>query len=313
VTSPAAHRRFRFGLLLELSATTTIGEALDTARRAEDAGCAVVLGTDHFNRLGVLPMLQAVAQATSLRIGTLVLNNDMRHPAVLAQDLASIDHATGGRLEIGLGAGWDKGEYEAIGVPYDAAGRRVDRLQAAVRMLKQSLGEGHIAHGADDAYPDMQLGSMPRSLQRPHPPILIGGGSPRILRFAAREADIVGLDTRSLPDGTHDGTDLTEDAVERKVGWIREAAGERFSRLEINVLIFDLVPEYPAQPGALSARVGGLPEEQLVGSPHYLTGDSRRMTESLLANRERWGISYIVVKPQQLDPLREVIGRLAGG
>ncbi len=312
MTTPGAQRPFRFGLLLETTDRTTLDEVLHDGRRAEDVGCSIVLGTDHFNRLSVLPLLQTVAERTSLRIGTLVLNNDMRHPALLAQDLASIDHATGGRLEIGLGAGWDRGEYEAIGVPFDPPGRRVDRLQASVQILKQALGEGRIERGIDGAYPSMRLDSMPRSLQRPHPPMLVGGGGPRVLRFAARQADIVGLDTRALPDGSHDGTDLTESAIERKVGWIREAAGDRIDHIELNVLIFGLVPEYPARPGALSAHAGGLPEEELVNSPHYLHGDTQRMTESLLANRERWGISYITLKPWQLEPLRDVIGRLAG-
>jgi probable F420-dependent oxidoreductase len=236
----------------------------------------------------------------------------MRHPALLAQDLASIDHVTDGRLEVGLGAGWDRGEYEAIGMPFDEAGRRVDRLEASVRMLKQALSEGRIEREADRAYPRIQLAGMPRSLQRPHPPFLIGGGGRRVLGIAAREADIVGLDTRALPDGTHDGTDLTEQATERKVGWIREAAGARLAEIELNVLVFDLVPEYPGQPGSLSARAGGLPEEQLVRSPHYLTGDAERMTDALLANRERWGINYVTLKPWQVEPLRPVMANLAG-
>ncbi|HVM30858.1 MAG TPA: TIGR03621 family F420-dependent LLM class oxidoreductase [Candidatus Limnocylindrales bacterium] len=285
-------RPFRFGMLLELGPRTSMAQVLDTARRAEDAGCSIVLGTDHFNRLGVLPILQAVAERTSLRIGTLVMNDDMRHPAVLAQDLAAIDHATDGRLEIGLGAGWDKGEYDAIGVPFDPAGRRVDRLQASVRMLKQALEHGRFEHAGDDAYPAMGLRDMPPSLQRPHPPILVGGGSPRVLRFAGREADIIGLDTRALPDGTHDGADLTEEASERKISWIREGAGERLADIEISTLVFGVVPEYPAQAGSLSASAGGIPEEQLVHSPHYLTGDTARMIDALEARRERWGISY---------------------
>jgi probable F420-dependent oxidoreductase len=312
MTSAVPQRPFRFGMLLELGPRSTLPEVLEAARRAEDAGCSIVLGTDHFNRLGVLPVLQSIAERTSLRIGTLVMNNDMRHPAVLAQDLASIDHATDGRLEIGLGAGWDKGEYEAIGVSFDRAGLRVGRLQASVRMLKGALGEGRLEHAGSDAYPAMSLADMPRSVQRPHPPILVGGGSPRVLRFAGREADIAGLDTRSLPDGTHDGTDLTEEATERKIGWIREGAGSRLSEVEISTLIFGVVPEYPARRGSLSARAGGVAEEQLVHSPHYLTGETERMVDALHSRRERWGISYLTVRPEQLDALRRVITSLAG-
>lgn len=291
----------------------TVDDLVRDARRGEDAGCSIVLGTDHFRRLGVLPLLHAVAERTSLRIGTLVLNNDMRHPAVLAQDLAALDHATGGRLEIGLGAGWDRGEYEAIGVPFDAAGRRVDRLEASVRVLKRSLGGGRLEHSGDDAYPPMQMDGMPLSAQRPHPPILVGGAGRRVLSIAAREADIVGLDTRSLPDGTHDGTDITAAATDRKLGWIRDAAGDRFDELEVNTIVFAVVPEYPARPGALAANAAqGLSEEEIAASPHYLYGDTERMVDHLQASRERWRISYLAVRPSQLDSLAPLIGRLAG-
>jgi probable F420-dependent oxidoreductase len=306
-------RPFRFGLVLEMGTDSTIEQLVADARRAEDAGCAIVLGTDHHRRMGVLPVLQAVAERTSLRIGQLVLNNDMRHPAVLAQDLAAIDHATGGRLEIGLGAGWDRAEYEAIGMPFDGAGRRVDRLEASIRMLKGALGDGHLLHAGDAAYPPMDMAGMPTSLQRPHPPILVGGGSRRVLSIAGREADIVGLDTRALPDGTHDGTDVTPAAIDRKLEWIREAASERFAELEINALVYAVVPEFPAHPGALAANAApGVSEDELAGSPHYLHGDTGRMVEHILACRERWGISYLGLKPAWLDQLAPVIAQLAG-
>jgi probable F420-dependent oxidoreductase len=310
---PAAPRPFRFGLLLEMRADTTVDEVVADARRAQDLGCSIVLGTDHFRRLGVLPLLQHVAERTSLRIGTLVLNNDMRHPAVLAQDLAALDHVSGGRLEIGLGAGWDRGEYEAIGLPFDAAGRRVDRLEASLRLLKRALRDGRLEHSGDDAYPQMAMHGAPVSLQRPHPPVLVGGGSRRVLSIAGREADIVGLDTRSLPDGSHDGTNVTPAATDAKVGWIRDAAGDRFDDLEINALVFAVVPDYPAQVGALAANAApGVSEEEIAGSPHYLYGETARMVDHLEASRQRWRVSYLAVKPAQLDVLAPVIGRLAG-
>jgi probable F420-dependent oxidoreductase len=306
-------RPFRFGLVLEIQRDSSASELVDVARRAADAGCSIVLGTDHFRRPGVLPLLQAIAERTELRIGMLVLNNDMRHPAVLAQDFAAIDDATGGRLEIGLGAGWDRAEYAAIGVPFDAAGARVSRLEASVRMIKGALRDGHLRHPGDDAYPPIDMDGMPVSVQRPHPPVLIGGGSKRVLSIAGREADIVGLDTRSLPDGTHDGTDVTAAATERKIGWIREGAGERFGELEINTLVFGMVPEYPARPGALAANAApGVSEEEIADGPHYLYGDVERMADHLLRNRERWGVSYLGIRPAWLESLRPLIARLAG-
>jgi probable F420-dependent oxidoreductase len=299
-------RPFRFGLLTE-ARHSRLPELLDLARRAEDAGCSIMLGTDHFGRLAALPLLVAVAQATGLRIGTLVLNNDLRHPAVLAQELAAVDVATDGRLEIGLGAGWDLADYAAIGVPFEPPARRFERLVASVEMLKQALSEGRIERAGDSAYPEIKA-PMPRSIQRPHPPILIGGGGPRLLRFAARAADIVGFDPRALPGGGHDDRDVTADAVERKVGWVREAAGDRLGALDINVIIFG------ASAGAAASldRAGGLTLEQIAGSPHYLLGDAEQMADTLVARRERWGINYLAVKPAQLELLAPVISRLAG-
>ncbi|HWH23380.1 MAG TPA: TIGR03621 family F420-dependent LLM class oxidoreductase [Candidatus Limnocylindria bacterium] len=301
-------RPFRFGLLIETGQTTRAA-LLELARRAEGIGCSIILGTDHFGRLAALPLLQAAAHATSLRIGMLVLNNDMRQPVLLAQELAAIDVATDGRLEIGLGAGWDRSEYDAIGLGFDPPGRRVDRLIASVAILKQAMAEGRVERAADSAYPQMSLADMPRSVQRPHPPILIGGGGPRVLGFAAREADIVGLDPRALPEGGHDPRDVTAEAIDRKVGWIRAAAGDRFAELDINVIVFGATDE-----GVASLdRADALTLDEVATSPHYLVGDAEAMNDQLLARRERWGINYLAIRPWQMDALEPVVSRLAGG
>jgi probable F420-dependent oxidoreductase len=304
-------RPFRFGLIIETRQTTR-GELLDVARRAEDAGCSILLGTDHFGRLAALPLLQAAAEATSLRIGSLVLNNDFRHPVVLAQELATIDMLTEGRVEIGLGAGWDRPEYEAAGLTFDPPGRRVDRMMATVGLLKQALGHGRMERPGDDAYPAIAMSDMPRSVQRPHPPILIGGGGPRVLRFAAREADIVALDPKALPEGGHDPADVLAAAVDRKIGWIREAAGERWPGLEVNVIVFDVDPDFGRRSGPPPERSHGISEQEIVHSPHYLVGDAERMADQLLERRERWGISYLSLRPAHLDSLAGVVSRLAG-
>lgn len=305
-------RPFRFGLIVETGETTP-HKLVEQARRAEDAGCAIILGTDHFGRLSTLPMLQAAAQATRLRVGTLVLNNDFRHPVVLAQDLAALDVLTEGRLEIGLGAGWDKPEYEAGGLAFDRAGRRVDRLIASVALLKQALENGRIERAADGAYPAMSLPVMPRSAQRPHPPLLIGGGGRRMLSFAAREANIVSLDPRALPDGGHDPTDVTAAAVDRKIGWVREAAGDRWATtLEINIIVFEVVSGRGSGSGVSPGRTYGLGPDELRDSPHYLAADRGAMTDQLLARRERWGISYFVLRPSQLEAVAPAISRLTG-
>ena len=304
-------RPFRFGLMVDTRNVTRRG-VIELAQRAEAAGISILLGSDHLGRWASLQLLQAAADVTGLRIGTLVLNNDLRHPALLAQELATVDLLTNGRLEIGLGAGWDRAEYEAAGIPFDEPPRRVARLQASVRLLKQALGEGRMHREADADYPAMHLEGLPLSVQRPHPPILIGGGRRRLLAFAAREADIVGLDPRSRPEGGQDSADVLEAAVDRKIGWVREAAGERWRELEINVVIFEVDPGYGRRSDRPPTRRHDISEADLPTSPHYLTGDSSEMVEQLLARRERWGISYVTLRPSDLEAAAPVVKRLAG-
>ncbi|MDQ2933504.1 MAG: TIGR03621 family F420-dependent LLM class oxidoreductase [Chloroflexota bacterium] len=304
-------RPFRFGLMID-NRHPTRDSLLALARRAEAAGISVLLGTDHLGRWASLPLLQAAAAVTVLRVGTFVLNNDLRHPVVLAQDLATIDLVTDGRLEIGLGAGWASAEYEAAGTPFDPPGMRLARMEQAVEILKQAMRDGRIDTPATPAYPRMRLDHVPRSVQRPHPPLLVGGGGPRLLRFAAREADIVALNPRSRPAGGLETADVGEADVDRKIGWVREAAGERWARLEINVILFGVEPDYRRRRGPPPARSHKISEEELPRSPHYLTGDADEMTEQLLARRERWGISYVSMRPEHLEPVREVVRRLAG-
>jgi probable F420-dependent oxidoreductase len=302
---------FRFGLLVE-------GDDLDRrallelVRRAESEGYNILLGTDHLGRLASLPLLQAAAEATRLRIGTLVLNNDFRNPVILAQELATLDMLTEGRLEIGLGAGWARVEYDAAAMEFDPPGRRVARLQGTVALLKQAFGEGRIERDADDAYPKMLLEGMPRSVQRPHPPFLIGGGGRRVVSYAAREAQIIGLDPRAFREGGHDQSDVTEAAFDAKIGWIREAAGDRWTDLEINVIVFGVDPQYGRRSGPSPALRHPISEDEMARSPHYLLGETDEMTDQLVARRERWGINYLAVKPAHMDVLAPVIARLTG-
>lgn len=285
---------------------------LETARQAEAAGVSVLLATDHLGSWGAFPRLLAAADATGLRIGTLVLNNDLRHPTVLAQELATVDAMTDGRLEIGLGAGWNRPEYESAGLPFDPPGQRLRRMQASLRMLRQALSEGLIDHEADEAYPAIHQEGLPTSVQRPHPPFLVGGGGPRLLAFAAREAEIIGIDPRSLPGGGGDPDDITGTAVDRKIGWIREAAGDRWDQLEINIAVWEIDPEFHRRAGPPPPRTRGISEEELVLSPHYLVGDTGEMVETLLARRERWGISYVTLPAGSLETMEPVIRRLIG-
>lgn len=310
VSTTPEHRPFRFGLILNAHDSTR-ESVNDLARRGEDAGIDILLGTDHLGRWATLPLLQSAAEASALRVGTLVLNNDLRHPTVLAQELTTIDAITGGRLEIGIGAGWNRPEYEAAGLTFDPPRERLARMRASVRMLKSAMRDGRIDHAGDEAYPAIHQEGLPTSTQRPHPPILIGGGGPRLLAYAAREANIIGLDPRSLPDGGSDPADVTEAAIDRKVGWIREAAGDRWSELELNIALFDVDPHFHRRTGAPPERRRGIREEEVPRTPHYLVGEAAEMAETLVARRERWGISYIAMRPDHLAVMAPVIARLA--
>lgn len=303
-------RPFRFGVTLPGDVGGR-ADVLEAARRAEAAGASVLLGTDHLGAWAAFPRLVAAAQATSLRIGTLVLNNDLRHPTVLAQELATVDAMTDGRLEIGLGAGWNRREYEAAGLTFDAPRDRLRRMQASLRMLRQALSDGRIDHEADDAYPAIHQQRLPTSVQRPHPPFLVGGGGPKLLAFAAREASIVGIDPRSLPGGGPDVTDITEAAIDRKVGWIREAAADRWAELEINIIVWQMDPDFRRRTGPPPPRARGISEEELPKSPHYLVGDTEEIVDTLLARRARWGISYIGFGARELPIMEPVIARLS--
>lgn len=306
---PPETRPFRFGVVLD-GGEGRRDRIIEIARRAEAAGAHVILATDHLGSWAALSRLQVAAEATSLRIGPLVLNNDLRHPPVLAQELATLDAMTDGRLEIGLGAGWNRPEYEATGLTFDPPADRLRRMKASLRMIRQALSEGRIDHEAEQAYPAMHQEGLPTSVQRPHPPFLVGGGGPKLLAFAAREAQIIGIDPRSLPGGGSDPADITGAAIERKIGWVREAAGDRWAELEINVSLWEVDPEFHRRSGTPPPRARGITEEELPHSPHYLVGDTAEMVDTLLARRERLGISYITLPSSALDVLEPVIAAL---
>ena len=160
-------------------------------------------------------------------------------------------------------------------------------MQASLRMLRQALSDGRIDHEADDAYPAIHQQRLPTSVQRPHPPFLVGGGGPKLLAFAAREASIVGIDPRSLPGGGPDVTDITEAAIDRKVGWIREAAADRWAELEINIIVWQIDPDFHRRAGPPPPRARGISEEEMPRSPHYLIGDTYEIVDTLLARRAR--------------------------
>ena len=230
-------RPFRFGL--QGRTTGPRDEWIAMVRRVEEMGFSSYLALDHFVRgLDPTASLMAAAMVSDrLRIGTLLFDNDFRHPALLAKAAASMDVLSGGRLELGIGAGWLKEEYDQTGIPFDSAGVRIERMVEAVHLIKRIFTEEHPISFAGRHYTVTDLICPPHPVQKPHPPIIIGGGSKRILTVAAQEADIVGITTRARPDGSKDTADNTADLTAEKIGWIRDAAGERFDQIELNVII----------------------------------------------------------------------------
>jgi probable F420-dependent oxidoreductase len=314
-------RPFRF---LADAASIADGKALAAdARRAEAMGIDVLVVPDHLlEQLAPIPYMATVAAATErLRVGTFVINNDLRHPAVLAQDLASLDVLSGGRLEIGIGGGWNVPEYRAIGLPFDPVGVRSARLAEAIAILKGAFGPGPFSF-VGRHYTITDFDAYPKPVQQPHPPLFIGGGGRRTLELAAREADIVGLAPRIMPGDTPlpDPRSLTLAAAEEKVAWVREAAGERFERLEINcyptgfapVLITDHArSEAREVAGGLRAASGiGITEQEVLDSPHVFIGSVDGLVEKFRMLRERVGISSFMVGG--IDELAPVVERLKG-
>jgi probable F420-dependent oxidoreductase len=311
-------RPFRFlGAFQEIADGTTLA---DTARRAEATGFSALVIPDHLiPQLSPVPAMAVIAAATeTLRIGTFVINNDLRHPAVLAQDLASIDVLSGGRLEIGIGAGWNRAEYDAVGLPFELASIRSARLAEAVAVLKGAFGDGPFSFRGE-YYTIDDYDGWPKPVQQPRPPLMIGGGGERTLRLAAREADIIGFAPRILPGDRTDPHSLTWAATEEKLAWVREAAGPRFDGLELNVypsrwpivVTDDARGEAARASDALRERSGvELTVDEVLASPHLFIGSIDGLIEKFTEIRERLGISSFMVGA--VDELAPVVERLAG-
>lgn len=310
--SVAHPRTFRFGV--QARGIGPRQEWLDTVRRVEDNGYSTFLVLDHFVRgLDPIAALGAAAVATtSLRLGSMVFDNDFRHPAVLAKAAATIDVLSGGRFELGLGAGWLREEYQQTGIPFDPPGVRIDRMIEAVHFLKRAFVEDEVTFSGEH-YSATNLVMQPKVVQQPYPPILIGGGSKRILTVAGQEADIVGLTTRALPDGSKDTKDMTAAATRRKVEWVREAAGRRFDDIELTIMVSNVVvtEDRVAAADRLAVDMHVCPEEVLA-SPQVLIGTIDEMVEDLRGRREELDLSYFVILEGDMEKLAPVVARLAG-
>lgn len=301
----------------------------ERARRAEALGYSALHLADHFlgpgpalaatnhplQELAAVPAMAAAAEATqTLRIGCRVFCNDYRHPVMLAKEAATLDLLSGGRLELGLGAGWLRAEYEAAGMPFDVAARRVERLAESVSLLKAIFADAPVAY-TGKYYQASGFTGVPRPVQRPHPPLMIGGGSRRVLALAAREADVVSLNFNNRagvigPDGV---ASSTADATAEKVRWVREAAGAHFASLELEIgAYFTFVTERPEPIAAGLGKALGLSAQEMLRHPHALFGSADAICEALESRRERYGISYVTVGDAALEAFAPVVARLTG-
>jgi len=286
----------------------------DVARRAEDLGYDVLLVTDHMRtQLAPIPALMAAADATTrLRVGSFVFANDYRNPVMLAKEVATIDVLSGGRIEVGIGAGWSTRDYHELGIPYDAPAVRVSRLEESVGLLKRLLSEESVDHTGEH-YRVRGAKILPRPLQQPHPPLMIGGGGPRVLRLAAREADIVTFAPQVNASGRPRLDALTERALSERVMRFRDVAGERLDRIELNVFVFDAAVTDRARSvmGAVTAQLRRA-ANSVVRSPFVLYGSRSSLRDLLIERRERLGLSYISVPGNAMREFAPIVAELRG-
>jgi probable F420-dependent oxidoreductase len=295
---------------------------VEGARRAEAVGYSDVTIHDHLtDQLGPIPVLTAVAMATErLRLCPLVFNNDLRHPAVLAQDLATIDVLSAGRLVVGIGAGWNEPEYDAIGLAFDPPPVRIARMLEAISILKGLFSDGPLTFDGR-FYGITRMDGQPKPVQRPHPPFLIGGTRERLLRIAAREADIVGIDLRQDRASL---ADAFGERMDERVRWIRDAAGDRFEALELSVLRLLGTLEVTDRPLEVAADVARgleattgleIDPREVLESPYSLIGTVPDLVGKIRRVRDRWGISSFLVgwmDEPGLEAFDPVVEQLAG-
>ncbi len=309
----AHERRFRFSA--QVSNARSPREWAATARKVEDLGFSSIGLSDHFgDQLAPVPALMAAADATTeLRIATFVFDNDYRHPLVLAKEAATLDLLSDGRLELGLGAGWMKSDYEGSGIAYDRPGVRVDRFEEGLAVVKGLLGDGPFSFSGRH-YTIAEHEGRPRPVQRPHPPIIIGGGARRVLSIAGREADIVSVnaDLREGLGGAETAPTSTPARTTEKLRWVADAAGDRFEDIELHVLVgFCLVTDDPRPIAEGMAPVFGLTPQEALHVPMCLVGTVDSMVDELQRRREEWGFSYISVE-SGWEGFAPVVARLAG-
>lgn len=310
-------RRFRFGAQLHhpLPGMTWA----ESARRLEELGFSSLHLPDHFgDQLApIVAMAVAAAATTTLKVGTLVFDNDYRHPVVLAKEMATIDLLFPGRCEVGMGAGWMKSDYVSSGIPMDRPGVRVDRLMEGVSVVK-GLWSGQPVNHSGEHFMISDMTGMPAPHTPEGPALLLAGGSPRMLRFAGANADIVGVNP-SIHSGevdTEAARDGLADRMDAKIGWVREGAGERFDDLEINawVPIAAITDDAEGVTNMVAPGFGLDAEDapSLLDSPMMIVGSLPELTDRLNERRDRWGFSYHVFQDAAALDMAPLVAALSG-
>lgn len=318
---PDNRHPLRFGVIDESSQTRE--RWLQQAQTVERLGYATFLIRDHFiagefaHQLAPIAALMAAADATTtLRVGSLVFSNDYRHPAVLAKEAATIDVLSSGRFELGLGAGWLREEYTQTGIPFAAPGERVERLSESIAILKQCFDAKPVTF-AGKHYTLMDYDSFPKPMQQPHPPLLIGAGSRHMLELAAREADIIGILPRALPQGSisDEPEERLASTVERKIGWIRAAAGDRFDTIELSIVVNVIVTSDRVHYAEEHMHKHGwqhVDVAQVLEMPGLLIGTEDEIVGQIRTRRERFGFSYLIVSDAKVEEFAPIVRQLAG-
>lgn len=301
-------RPFRFGVNTRTIQSRSAWQ--ERARRLEAEGWSTLLVPDHLGGVSTFaPLVSAADVTTDLRVGNLVVNNDFFHALRLAQEASTVDLLTDGRLELGLGSGWNAPEYELLELPYDRPPVRAARLGQAVTTMKAAwVGSPCLPGTGDEEGPP----AVARPIQSPHPPLLIGGHGDTILKIAAREADIIGLTGLTWTGSSLVPSGASPEALADRVRFVREQAGPRFEDLEINILtqVTSIGADSDSTVSSLASTLGVEPDV-IRSSPLTLIGSVSEVVDKLVANRELLGISYVVVFESAIDDMAPVVAQLA--
>jgi probable F420-dependent oxidoreductase len=307
-------RPFRFGV--QSSSPADAAGWRERARRVEGLGYATLTMPDHFVDTELAPMVAlsfAAAATDTLRVGMLVLGNDYKHPAVVAKEAATLDLLSGGRLELGLGAGWMTADYTALGLPYDPPGTRIDRLGEAIDIVRRCWDDGPFDFDGEH-YTIRGYEALPKPTQHP-PPIVVGGGGRRLLTLAGRTADVVGINPnlRAGEVGPDAAQSTLAAATRQKIDWAREGAGARFDDIELQIRYFmtAITDDARGLAEALASGFGVTPDDALE-SGTVLVGTVDEICATLVQRREEWGVSYVVVGDDLFEAFAPVVARLAG-